>query len=94
MGREPVPYERLFVARTAGAIARLAILARDAGAGGLVCSALEVQAARRLFAAGTLVVPGIRSRGTRVDNDDPVATVDAIAEELLQAEQTDPGVRQ
>ena len=59
---------------TASAVERLAILARDAGAGGLVCSALEVQAARRLFPAGTLVVPGIRSRGIRVGNDDQART--------------------
>jgi orotidine-5'-phosphate decarboxylase len=59
---------------TASAVERLAILARDAGAGGLVYSALEVQAARRLFPEGTLVVPGIRSRRNRVGNDDQART--------------------
>jgi len=59
---------------TASAVERLAILARNAGAGGLVCSALEVQAARSLFPTGTLVVPGIRSLGNRVGNDDQART--------------------
>ena len=39
---------------------RLAALAKDAGAGGVVCSPLEVAAARRAFPDGVLVVPGIR----------------------------------
>ena len=44
----------------ATAVPRLAALARDAGAGGVVCSPLEVAAARRAFPEGVLVVPGIR----------------------------------
>jgi orotidine-5'-phosphate decarboxylase len=52
------------------AVRRLALLAREAGAGGLVCSALEVEAARRIFPGGTLVVPGIRPGGSVPSNDD------------------------
>jgi orotidine-5'-phosphate decarboxylase len=52
------------------AVRRLAALARDAGAGGLVCSALEVEAARALFPGGTLVVPGIRPAGKVSGGDD------------------------
>ncbi len=47
----------------ADAVSRLALLAREAGAGGLVCSAREVAAARKLFGDGELVVPGIRPDG-------------------------------
>jgi orotidine-5'-phosphate decarboxylase len=52
------------------AVRRLAALARDAGAGGLVCSALEVEAARAIHPEGTLVVPGIRPAGGAPKNDD------------------------
>ena len=44
----------------ADAVPRLATLAREAGAGGVVCSPLEVAAARRAFPEAILVVPGIR----------------------------------
>jgi len=44
----------------ADAVPRLAALAKNAGAGGVVCSPLEVTAARRAFPDGVLVVPGIR----------------------------------
>ena len=46
------------------AVLRLAALARDAGAGGIVCSAHEVREVRRIFPGGLLVVPGIRPGGT------------------------------
>lgn len=52
------------------AVRRLAGLARDAGAGGLVCSALEVADARRVFPDGVLVVPGIRMAEGGVRADD------------------------
>jgi orotidine-5'-phosphate decarboxylase len=57
--------------RCADAVSRLATLAREAGAGGLVCSPLEVAAARRVHPAGILVVPGIRpaSPGPRKPDD-------------------------
>jgi orotidine-5'-phosphate decarboxylase len=44
----------------ADAVPRLAALAREAGAGGIVCSPLEVASARLVFPEGVLVVPGIR----------------------------------
>jgi orotidine-5'-phosphate decarboxylase len=52
------------------AVLRLAEVARDAGAGGLVCSPLEVAAVRERFPGGTLVVPGIRPGGGDVTGDD------------------------
>jgi orotidine-5'-phosphate decarboxylase len=45
------------------AVERLAALARDAGAGGIVCSPLEITVARRAHPQGVLVVPGIRCSG-------------------------------
>ncbi len=64
----------------AGAVPRLAALARDAGAGGVVCSPLEVASARRAFPEGVLVVPGIRpvTHGPRPSDDQArVATAGA-----------------
>jgi orotidine-5'-phosphate decarboxylase len=58
----------------ADAVARLTRLARDAGAGGLVCSPLEVAAARSAFPEGTLVVPGIRLAAATVAGDDQSRT--------------------
>ena len=52
------------------AVLRLAELARNAGAGGVVCSPLEVAAVRAVFPGGTLVVPGIRPGGAAGANDD------------------------
>jgi orotidine-5'-phosphate decarboxylase len=53
------------------AVLRLADLARNAGAGGVVCSPLEVAAVRGVFPGGTLVVPGIRPGGGAAGaNDD------------------------
>jgi orotidine-5'-phosphate decarboxylase len=57
------------------AVERLAVLARDAGAGGLVCSAREVRRVREIFPEGTLVVPGIRpAASAAVDTDDQART--------------------
>jgi len=74
----------------ADAVSRLAVLARDAGAGGVVCSPLEVAAARRAFPAGLLVVPGIRlaDHGARVGDDQariasPAQTIRSGADRLV-----------
>ena len=56
------------------AVLRLARLAREAGAGGLVCSALEVATARQVFPGGTLVVPGIRPAAGSTAGDDQSRT--------------------
>jgi orotidine-5'-phosphate decarboxylase len=59
------------------AVERLAAVAREARAGGLVCSPLEIVRARAIFPAATLVVPGIRpaTPGPRpVDDQSRVAT--------------------
>ena len=53
---------------------RLAELARDAGAGGLVCSPHELESLRRAFPGGQLVVPGIRPAGTGRDDQARTAT--------------------
>jgi len=74
----------------ASAVVRLAGLAREAGAGGVVCSPLEVAAVRKAFPAGTLVVPGIRpAAGGAPRGDDqtrvatPAAAVGAGADLLV-----------
>jgi len=58
----------------AAAVSRLAALAREAGAGGIVCSPLEVGRIRQEFPDGTLVVPGIRPAGDGTSNDDQSRT--------------------
>jgi orotidine-5'-phosphate decarboxylase len=72
------------------AVLRLAKLARQSGAGGLVCSPLEVAAVREVFPGGTLVVPGIRPGGGTSPGDDdqsrtstPGAAVGAGADLLV-----------
>jgi orotidine-5'-phosphate decarboxylase len=72
----------------ATAVPRLATLAREAGAGGVVCSPLEVAAARRAFPEGVLVVPGIRLAGQGGRDDQarvatPGATVRAGADRIV-----------
>lgn len=74
----------------ASAVPRLAALAREAGAGGVVCSPLEVAAAREAFPEGLLVVPGIRPKtaGPRPPDDQarvatPAAAVRAGADFLV-----------
>jgi len=74
----------------ADAVPRLAALAREAGAGGVVCSPLEVASARRVFPEGVLVVPGIRpgEQGQRSDDDQvrvasPAAAVTAGADRIV-----------
>jgi orotidine-5'-phosphate decarboxylase len=71
------------------AVVRLAGLARDAGAGGVVCSPLEVAQVRRAFPGGTLVVPGIRPAAASVGSDDqqrtatPASTVASGADRIV-----------
>jgi orotidine-5'-phosphate decarboxylase len=74
----------------ADAVPRLARVAREAGAGGVVCSPLEVAAARRAFPEGLLVVPGIRlaPQGSSPPDDQarvatPAAAVKAGADLLV-----------
>lgn len=57
------------------AVLRLAALARQAGAGGVVCSPLEVAEVRMTFPGGTLVVPGIRVGGATSGADDDQSRV-------------------
>jgi orotidine-5'-phosphate decarboxylase len=73
---------------SASAVPRLAALAREAGAGGVVCSPLEVAAARKAFPEGVLVVPGIRLAGQGGRDDQarvatPGATVRAGADRIV-----------
>jgi orotidine-5'-phosphate decarboxylase len=56
------------------AVVRLAGLARDAGAGGIVCSPLEIVDVRRTCPAAALVVPGIRPAEQTVGRDDQART--------------------
>jgi orotidine-5'-phosphate decarboxylase len=46
---------------------RLAGIARDAGAGGIVCSPLEIGDVRDTFPAAVVVVPGIRQASLGVN---------------------------
>jgi orotidine-5'-phosphate decarboxylase len=63
----------------ADAVPRLAAIAREAGAGGVVCSPLEVAAARRAFPDGLLVVPGIRPATSEPRTPDDQARVSTPA---------------
>jgi orotidine-5'-phosphate decarboxylase len=72
------------------AVLRLAALAREAGAGGLVCSPLELGRIRDVFPRGVVVVPGIRPAGLgTVTQDDqsrtstPASAVRAGADRLV-----------
>ena len=71
------------------AVFRLAAMAREAGAGGIVCSPLELPQARRAHPEGTLVIPGIRPVGAGAARDDqarvatPAAAVRAGADRLV-----------
>ena len=58
----------------ADTVSRLAGLALQAGAGGLVCSPLEVANVRRIFPEGRLVVPGVRLATGQVAEDDQART--------------------
>ena len=57
------------------AVTRLAALARDAGAGGVVCSPLEIRGVRAAFPAASVMVPGIRpAHRSAVPGDDQSRT--------------------
>ena len=56
------------------AVLRLAGVAREAGAGGVVCSPLEIAAVREVFPAAVLMVPGIRPAGAGPSGDDQSRT--------------------
>ena len=58
----------------ADAVDRLAGLAAEAGIDGVVCSAHEIEIARRRLPRGLVVVPGIRPAGGAVDDQARVAT--------------------
>lgn len=56
-------------------VVRLATMARESGADGIVCSALEVRSLRRALDEDcVLVTPGIRPEGTSTDDQARVAT--------------------
>jgi len=55
-------------------VVRLAMLARDSGVDGIVCSGAEVGMVRRLWPAGTLIVPGVRPAGADVADQKRVVT--------------------
>ena len=57
----------------AAAVARLAGIARDGGAAGIVCSPLEIAEARRAYPGATLVIP-IRPAGADLGDQARVAT--------------------
>jgi orotidine-5'-phosphate decarboxylase len=55
-------------------VVRLAMLARDSGVDGIVCSGAEVASVRGLWPDGTLVVPGVRPAGSDVADQKRVVT--------------------
>ena len=56
------------------AVLKLAAIASAAGAGGAVCSPLEVAGVRKRFPGGALVVPGIRPASSSADDQSRIAT--------------------
>lgn len=55
-------------------VAHLALLARESGLDGIVCSGAEVRAARAAWADGFFVVPGIRPAGAAAGDQKRVVT--------------------
>jgi orotidine-5'-phosphate decarboxylase len=55
-------------------VERLALLAKDAGLDGIVCSGAEVAHARRVWPGGFLVVPGVRPGGTAMGDQKRAVT--------------------
>lgn len=58
----------------ASQVKRLAQLARDSGVDGIVCSGVEVAAAREAWPEGFFVVPGVRPAGADVGDQKRVVT--------------------
>lgn len=58
----------------ASQVERLVRLGLESGIGGFVCSPLEVSALRGLVGDATLVVPGVRPKGSAADDQKRVAT--------------------
>jgi orotidine-5'-phosphate decarboxylase len=55
-------------------VERLAGLAKTAGLDGIVCSGVEVAAAKRAWSNGFFVVPGVRPEGAGVGDQKRVVT--------------------
>jgi orotidine-5'-phosphate decarboxylase len=55
-------------------VVRLAMLARESGIDGIVCSGAEVATVRALWPEGTIVVPGVRPAGAEVADQKRVVT--------------------
>ena len=55
-------------------VERLALLARESGLDGIVCSGAEVKAARRAWPHGFFVVPGVRPKGSGLADQKRVVT--------------------
>jgi orotidine-5'-phosphate decarboxylase len=55
-------------------VVRLAMLARDSGVDGIVCSGAEVAAVRGLWPEGFIVVPGVRPTGAELGDQKRVVT--------------------
>ncbi|HEV2595918.1 MAG TPA: orotidine-5'-phosphate decarboxylase [Sphingomicrobium sp.] len=55
-------------------VVRLAMLARDSGIDGIVCSGAEVATVRGLWPQGTIVVPGVRPAGAETADQKRVVT--------------------
>lgn len=55
-------------------VVRLAMLARDSGVDGIVCSGAEVATVRGLWPQATLVVPGVRPAGAETADQKRVVT--------------------
>ena len=55
-------------------VERLAALARESGLDGIVCSGIEVKAARRAWPHGFFVVPGVRPQGSGTADQKRIVT--------------------
>jgi orotidine-5'-phosphate decarboxylase len=60
--------------KPADQVERLAALARESGLDGIVCSGMEVKAARRAWPHGFFVVPGVRPQGSGTADQKRIVT--------------------